>query len=181
LGYSDSVLIERWAKEDEWKMRLDAYWVDRAKAERKALDRAAKRRAMQVLVLGDSILNILAAEADAIMTNLAANAGSMSVKELNDAYISLGKFFELLQGRATEHVTHDTPEMKRQEQLRSLALDIHAAVEADKRDGLTEDDVPAHQREYIRLGAIRYKLPEDLVAIAVTSIDRVDQQSDSVS
>lgn len=181
LGYKAAQTIEDWARQDNWPLRLEAFLTDQANAELRAFKKAWKRRGLQVLALGDSILNILAAEADGIMKNLVANAGTMTVKELNDAYISLGKFFELLQGRATEHVTHDTPEMKRQEQLRSLALDIHAAVEADRRDGLAEDDVPAHQREYIRLGAIRYKLPEDLIAIAVTSIDRVDQQSDSVS
>jgi len=132
LGYSAPGIIEQWAKQDKWPLRLDAYRARQAEVERKTVEAEWKRRAKQVLVLADSSLNILAAEANALMDTLIEKkqAGTMSVKEFTDSYIAMGKFLELLQGRATEHVTHDTPQMKQERMLRDAVTIVNDMLTA---------------------------------------------------
>lgn len=145
LGYSAAKLIERWSSEDNWKLRFDAYLNDQVATEIAAVKKKWKERTKQMLGLIDSGIALLSAEFDARLAAVEqGQSGDMSIENLISKTAELTKLVELLQGRATEHVVHDTPAMQEQKKIRDIVHDIQEAIQ--KRD-LSHPDESAEDRE----------------------------------
>jgi hypothetical protein len=161
LGYTAPTLINRWSQQDKWPLRLQAFEEERRQAERAAFRKRWEQRTKQTLCLLDSGLEILGKEYhERIRILKKAMAGDISTETLLKYTVELTKLTELLQGRATEHITHDTPEMARERKLRDAAAVVQSSIEGWKQHN---QDVPAElaaewEENFIAWGAREYEI-----------------------
>lgn len=172
-------LISRWAREDKWPVRLQAYDRDQA-AERRAIEKKLlKKDTEDMLKLVRARGRTLAVELTERMKMIErGELERMSNSELDRALEGTIKLYRLLQDQSTENVMTDTPEMKRERSFRDAVLDTRQSIlewQGEHPDA-TPEEIEAAQRQYIEWGVEFYPaVDRDQLAAAI--MGSVDESS----
>ena len=178
LGKSGT-LIEGWAKEDKWVIRLEALEHHRAVERRKAEQKILERDVSDMLKINRARFRMLANEAARRLRLVESKkAEPMTEAEFDRAFEASVKVHRLLHDQSTEIIKHESPDLIRERQIREIVALIQDAVELKRKSGAAEDDVAACQWRYTQMAAAKFDLPVGLVAQAVSGLD---QESESVS
>jgi hypothetical protein len=178
-----STLIRRWAKEDKWEVRLQAYDRDQDK-ERRTIEREIlKKDTEDMLKLVRARARMLSLEAARRLRMIdAGHAESMTNAELDRGLEAVVKLYRLLNDQSTENVVTDTPELQRERSFQCAVQDTREDILAWQAEnpGASLEEIQQMQNKYLDWG-VEFYPGVDRSQLAAVIMGSVDESSSATN